>query len=453
MSSRCLRAGRWAASVLASLIALTAAVPAQADLGERRIGERFYQQLEKQKKIVHDDRYLKLIEPIGKHLGEAASGLYDEPFRFYVIRDKSLNAFAVPGGYMFVNTGLIDAVGTKDELAGVMCHEMNHVIHHDGVNESRNARNWSLALTAASLLLHAPLARAAVDAGDYYARFSLAHFSRKAETAADLGGADLCAKAGYNPYGLVWMMEKFAAQAHHGGTLEMLSDHPRDDHRISDLVDHFAGNPALFAAFTDDITRGVPIAATRDGGTLTFAQQPCPRTENGTIYADDASSWIRDATFPWLDAAAPTKVPPAGLDRVGTDTLALGPAAPKATWFARRDDVMAGFAAAYDPATRTALTCEYTPTGISVAVIGNAAAPPFRVAKADLRESRTTAGFGLGAPADALGKVYGDTPPARAADGSLLYRYAVANGKGETASLWFRVIGNEIVAFGRDTTF
>ena len=149
------------------------------------------------------------------------------------MKDKSLNAFAVPGGYMFVHTGLIDAVRTKDELAGVMCHEMNHVIHHDGINESRNATNWSLGLTALSILAHAPLARAAVGAGDYYARFSLAHFSRKAETAADLGGADLCAKAGYNPYGLVWMMEKFQAQAHRQGSLEMLSDHPRDDHRIS----------------------------------------------------------------------------------------------------------------------------------------------------------------------------------------------------------------------------
>jgi Zn-dependent protease with chaperone function len=451
MKSRRFHAARYLASALAMLAVLAGTGPVRADEGERKIGERFYNALEKSKKIVHDDRYAKLIEPIGTRLGNAASGLYDEPFRFYVVKDKSLNAFAVPGGYMFVHTGLIDSVRTKDELAGVMCHEMNHVIHHDGINESRNARNWSLALTAASLLVHAPLASAAVNAGDYYARFSLAHFSRKAETSADLGGADLCAKAGYNPFGLVWMMEKFQAQAGHRGSLEMLSDHPRDDHRISDLVDHFAGNPTLFAAYTDDATRALPIAATRDAGALAYAQQPCPRTETGPIGADDATSWMHD-TIPWLPSAAATKAPPSGLERVGTDTLALGPAAPKATWFARKDDLMAGFAAAYDPKTKTALTCEYTPTGIHVAVVGNAAAPPFRVAEANLREAKTTTGFGIGTPADALSRIYGETPPVRGTDGSLLYRYAVAN-TSETASLWFRVVDGVIVAFGRDTTF
>lgn len=442
----------WVASGLVSALLLSGLAPARADEGERKIGERFYQQLEKSKKIVHDDRYAALLEPIGKRLGTAATGLYDEPFRFYVVKDKALNAFAVPGGYMFVHTGLIDAVRTKDELAGVMCHEMNHVIHHDGINESRNATNWSLALTALSILAHAPLARAAVGAGDYYARFSLAHFSRKAETAADLGGADLCAKAGYNPYGLVWMMEKFQAQAHRQGSLEMLSDHPRDDHRISDLEDHFAQSPAQFAAYTNDISRGLPVAAARDAGALTFAQQPCPRTETGPISADEASGWLHD-TVSWLAGAKATTAPKDGLERVGTDTLALGTSAPKGTWFARKDDLLAGFSAAYDPKSKTALTCSYTPTGISVALIGNASAPPFRIAEADLHDARTTTGFGLGMPADGLPKIYGATPPVRGTDGSLLYRYAVDGGKGEAASLWFRVVDNAIVALGRDTTY
>lgn len=452
MDTRRFIVARYFASALATLLILAGTTAARADEGERKIGERIYQSLEKSKKIVHDDRYTKLVDPIGTRLGAAAAGLYDEPFRFYVLKDKSLNAFALPGGYMFVHTGLIDSVRTKDELAGVMCHEMNHVIHHDGINESRNARNWSLALTAVSILAHAPLARAAVDAGDYYARFSLAHFSRKAETAADLGGADLCAKAGYNPYGLVWMMEKFQAEAGHHGTLEMLSDHPRDDHRISDLVDHFAGNPTLYAAYTDDISRAVPIVAARDTvGALAYAQAACPRTETGPITADDASSWLQTTISP-PQPAAPASAAPSGLERVGTDTLTLGPAVPKATWFGRKDDLMTGFAAAYDSKTKTALTCEYTPTGIHIAVIGNAPEPPFRVARTDLRDSKTATGFALGMPADGLSAAYGDAPPVRGADGSLLYRYAVAS-KDETASLWFRVVDDRIVAFGRDTTF
>ena len=452
MSTHGLGVVRSLASLLTVCLVVAGSSAVRADEGERKIGERFYEQLEKQKKVVHDDRYAKLIEPIGQRLGAAATGLYDEPFRFYVIKDKSLNAFAVPGGYMFVHTGLIDAVRTKEELAGVMCHEMNHVIHHDGINESRNARNWGLALAAASILLRAPVAQAGVNVADYYARFSLAHFSRKAETAADLGGADLCAKAGYNPYGLVWMMEKFQAQARKGN-LEMLSDHPRDDHRISDLVDHFAGNPALFAAYADDVTRGIPVAAARESaGAMTYAQQPCPKSESGPISADDAAGWIRD-TMPWLTTAPAVRVQPGGLERVGTDSLQLGPKAPNATWFSRKDDLIAGFSAAYDPDRRIALTCEYTPTGIKLAVIGNATAPPFRLARADLRDSKTSTGFGIGDPADALQKMYGDTPPTRNDDGSMLYRYVVSDGKGETVSLWFRVIAGGIVAFGRDTTF
>jgi len=78
------------------------------------------------------------------------------------------------------------------------------------------------------------------------------HFSRVVEAAADRKGAITCAQAGFNPWGMVWLFENYE-KADTGGSLEVLSDHPNDRHRIRNLKREFAADPQLFGAFSPDI--------------------------------------------------------------------------------------------------------------------------------------------------------------------------------------------------------
>jgi predicted Zn-dependent protease len=87
-------------------------------------------------------------------------------------------------------------------------------------------------------------------------------FSRDVERTADLKGADTCAEANSNPWGLVKLIEAFG-KSNAGGKLEMLSDHPRDDHRISDLEAHFRNHPERFTRFKRDSAWSTPLNISR----------------------------------------------------------------------------------------------------------------------------------------------------------------------------------------------
>jgi predicted Zn-dependent protease len=83
-------------------------------------------------------------------------------------------------------------------------------------------------------------------------------YSREVETAADRKGAQTCAQAGSNPYGMIWLFEAFE-KADTGGQMEMLSDHPTESHRIQDLQRLFSGDPALFGRFSSNIATATPL--------------------------------------------------------------------------------------------------------------------------------------------------------------------------------------------------
>jgi len=84
------------------------------------------------------------------------------------------------------------------------------------------------------------------------------HFSRSVETAADLKGSETCAQAGFNPYGLVWLFQKFAKSGK-ASTAEIFADHPSDGRRIADVESHIQSDPTLFGKFSNDISKATPI--------------------------------------------------------------------------------------------------------------------------------------------------------------------------------------------------
>jgi predicted Zn-dependent protease len=155
-------------------------------------------------------------------------------FQFTVLNDPQVNAFALPGGPMFIYTGLLRIVSTEGELAGVMAHEMSHVVLRHGTHEVTKQQFISLPAALAGNLagsgggMLGRLAQLGIGLG---ANSVLLKFSRSAESEADALGTHLMASAGYDPIEMAHLFEKLESQAG-SRQPEFLSDHPNPGNRI-----------------------------------------------------------------------------------------------------------------------------------------------------------------------------------------------------------------------------
>jgi predicted Zn-dependent protease len=246
---------------LFSLVAMAlAARPAfaytQEQQWELHVGQQYFQQLRAQGKIVASSPYYAELQPIAHRIASVADHDYFVPFRFYLVRDSSPNAFAVPGGHVYVTTAMMTFARNQQELAGVLCHEVSHDIHHDAYNLAvKNQRLGLLAGVASLLAGNSALGQLLVGTG---AQLESLSYSRPVESAADRTGAFICAQAGENPWGMVWLFKRFETRPS-GVALEMLSDHPRDDHRVADLEHLFRSHPATFGRFSSDPSSATPL--------------------------------------------------------------------------------------------------------------------------------------------------------------------------------------------------
>ena len=248
--------------VLAAAFSLTVAgaAPAMADDQEQQwemqIGQKEYQTLLQQGKIVTSSPYYKTLDPIAKRISGVANTKYFTPFHFILVNDSQPNAFAVPGGNVYVTTSMMQFAQNQEELAGVLCHETSHDIHHDVYTMAQKDQNLQLGATLLGLLVgRSDIGNVAVN---FLANAQAMNYSRGIESNADRAGAYTCAQAGYNPWGMVWLFQRFESRPS-GVPLEMLSDHPRDDHRVSDLQNEFRDDPSTFARFSSNQATAHPL--------------------------------------------------------------------------------------------------------------------------------------------------------------------------------------------------
>ena len=197
-----------------------------------QLGQESAAQVRKQMTIVKDPFLNQYVNLVGKRLANSREAQESEfPFTFEVVADPSINAFALPGGPMFINTGLLKAVDSEAQLAGVMGHEMSHVILRHGTNQASKSELIQLPAILGSRMaggsLVGQLAQLGIGLG---ANSVLLKFSRTAETQADLTGTHLMAEAGYNPMEMARLFKKLSAQ---GGQRapQFMSDHPNPDNR------------------------------------------------------------------------------------------------------------------------------------------------------------------------------------------------------------------------------
>jgi predicted Zn-dependent protease len=197
-----------------------------------QLGQENAAQVRKQMTVIKDPYLTEYVTRVGKRLVSAREAQESGfPFTFEVVADPSINAFALPGGPMFINTGLLKAVDNEAQLAGVMGHEMSHVILRHGTNQASKSKLIELPAVLGSQIaggsMVGQLAQLGIGLG---ANSVLLKFSRSAESQADLMGSHLMAEAGYNPIEMARFFEKLNTQ---GGSQapQFFSDHPNPDNR------------------------------------------------------------------------------------------------------------------------------------------------------------------------------------------------------------------------------
>lgn len=193
------------------------------------LGQQAYQEILSTKGVSSDPQLNDVVQRVGQRLAQVSQEP-DLDWQFNVIKDDTPNAFALPGGYVGVHTGLFKVVENEDQLAAVMAHEIGHVdAHHPSERLSRQAlvQTGLTAIGGASPSL-AELASAAATLG------VVLPFSREQEAEADAIGLQYMAKAGYDPRAAIQVWKNMQAYGGSGG-LEFLSTHPSPGNRIEHL--------------------------------------------------------------------------------------------------------------------------------------------------------------------------------------------------------------------------
>jgi len=209
---------------------------------ERQIGQQFLQQARRELTFVHDPEVLEYVRTIGRRVA-AQTDFQAYPFHFYVVQDPSLNAFAVPGGHIFLHSGLIETADSAAEVAGVLAHEVAHITQRHMARQmaaSQQSQLSSLLLMAAGILAgmqgQGEAAEALVLGAGAYSQQEMLAYSRAHEHEADRLGIRYLAQAGFDPAGLPGFLEKLQdwAELQGANPVPFLSTHPLTQRRVSD---------------------------------------------------------------------------------------------------------------------------------------------------------------------------------------------------------------------------
>ena len=253
-----IRIAKWLAIAAAVLVvaAPSAAAKRETDADvEKRLGQEAAAEADCRLKYVTDEKYTKRLERIGQELAAVAkvtkvtatygsSDLADYTYTFKVVDDKTVNAFSLPAGYVYVNKGLMDRVESDDELAGVVAHEVAHIAHHHMLRLLQKQSQYDRLVF---LIMAAAVAGKAqstdVQNIFYGARlFEIAKlnaYSQEAENDADATAIQYMLKTKYNPVGILTFMEKLARDQSYDPKVAdqgILMTHPLSRDRAANII-------------------------------------------------------------------------------------------------------------------------------------------------------------------------------------------------------------------------
>ena len=233
---------------------------------ERHLGDQIARELYRDTDYIDDPVLVEYVQDIWQRLlaaarlrGELTPEL-DERFAWTILlgRDSTVNAFALPGGYMGVNLGLIAIIGSRDELATVLGHEMSHITQrHIARMMTQNSKQMPLMIAAmilgviaASKSRNSDAGQAMIMGGQAAFMQNQLSFSRDMEREADRVGFGVMTQAGYAPQGAASMFEKlqYASRLNDNGSYPYLRSHPLTTERIADMQSRFQLRPGTAIA-------------------------------------------------------------------------------------------------------------------------------------------------------------------------------------------------------------
>jgi Zn-dependent protease with chaperone function len=202
-----------------------------------QVGQQAAREVERKMPLLQDSEVQSYIEDIGQKLVQSIPAEFQHSqfrYSFKVVNVRDLNAFALPGGFTFVNRGLIQAAHNEGELVGAMAHEISHVALRHGTAQAAKARKYEAGMIAGQILgaVLGGAGGAAVAQGSQLGiGASFLKFSRDYERQADILGSHIMANAGYDAHDLANMFRTLEQQAGAGGP-QWMSDHPNPGNRF-----------------------------------------------------------------------------------------------------------------------------------------------------------------------------------------------------------------------------
>ncbi len=209
------------------------------------MGQDYSQQINAQLPIVRDPEANRYINVLGDQIASHTSRA-DLDWHFYIVDSKEVNAFAVPGGYVYVNRGLIERTTKMDELAGVLGHEIGHVVKRHSIQQMEKAQGANVGITLACVLTNICNSQAAGALINVGGTAVFARFSRQDEAEADQEAVVNTIRANINPQGIVTMFEKLIAErkSHPSAVEGWFATHPLEEDRIAAVRAEIASIPA-----------------------------------------------------------------------------------------------------------------------------------------------------------------------------------------------------------------
>jgi len=214
---------------------------------EVQLGQQESAQIQQQLPLVQDAVINQYVSALGNQIASKTSRA-DLQWQFYVVNTDVVNAFALPGGIVYVNRGVLERADRMDELAGVMAHEIEHVVRRHSVKQMEQMQGANVGVALACSLTNVCNNQAAAAAINVGGTAIFAKFSRTDEVQADEGGFQNVINAGINPEGMLTFFQKLLAEEQQSGSSgaasSWFSDHPGTQDRIQDIQNMLSQVPA-----------------------------------------------------------------------------------------------------------------------------------------------------------------------------------------------------------------
>ncbi|HKZ16570.1 MAG TPA: M48 family metallopeptidase [Geobacteraceae bacterium] len=208
---------------------------------EKQLGMKFSAEVEKQQAMLPDPEVQNYVNRMGRRLLTGVQ-VVEFDYTFKVVKDNSVNAFAVPGGHIYVNSGLIKAARNESELAGVMAHEISHAVARHGTRQL--TQQYGFALVSQLVLGQNPNVLAQL-ATSLFGQAGTMSYSRSMESQADYLGVQTMYRAGYNPNGMLTFLSQLESmnRSNPGTLAQFFSTHPMTADRVQHVKTEIAQLP------------------------------------------------------------------------------------------------------------------------------------------------------------------------------------------------------------------